>query len=43
VDHVPRLPLRPHLFLVFAGLVLVLLAQVMAEAGRLEDEAQHTV
>ena len=35
--------LGPHLFLVFAGLGLCLIAQVMAEASRLEDEAAHTV
>jgi hypothetical protein len=35
--------LGPHLVLVFAGSSLLLLAAVMAEAGRLEEEAQHTV
>ncbi|MFZ1989380.1 MAG: DUF2975 domain-containing protein [Alphaproteobacteria bacterium] len=35
--------LGPHLFLLFAGLGLCLIAQVMAEARRLEDEAAHTV
>jgi hypothetical protein len=35
--------LGPHLILVFAGSSLLLLAAVMAEAGRLEEEAQHTV
>jgi hypothetical protein len=35
--------LGPHLFLLFAGLGLCLVAQVMAEAGRLEAEAAHTV
>ena len=35
--------LGPHLFLVFAGLGLCLIAQVMAEASRLEDDAAHTV
>jgi hypothetical protein len=35
--------LGPHLLLIFAGSSLLLLAAVMAEAGRLEDEAEHTV
>lgn len=35
--------LGPHLLLVFAGFSLLLLSAVMAEAGRLEEEAEHTV
>jgi hypothetical protein len=35
--------LGPHLLLVFAGAALMVLAAVMAEAGRLEEEAEHTV
>jgi hypothetical protein len=35
--------LGPHLLLVFAGSAILLLAAVMAEAGRLEEEAEHTV
>lgn len=35
--------LGPHLLLVFAGFSILLLSAVMAEAGRLEEEAEHTV
>jgi len=35
--------LGPHLLLVFAGVSLLLLSAVIAEAGRLEEEAEHTV